>query len=142
MGLNFSDYFEKLSKFFAQIGAYCPRLKEYEQLFRSSKRFRDAIDDFYANLVIFCTKALHVFQEPGKFITLIPILWVLNLDMSRAERAFYPSLFGLELPLPYRVNPRALYEEAAAPVKKARLIVSHILMRKHWAADFDHDIRP
>ncbi|KAF8241688.1 hypothetical protein K440DRAFT_591719, partial [Wilcoxina mikolae CBS 423.85] len=62
---NFSDYFTKLSERFAQLGAYCPRLQEYKKLFQGSVRFRDALSNFYAIIVIFCTKALAPVQEKG-----------------------------------------------------------------------------
>ena len=64
---NFSDYFENLSRCFEQVGKYCPRLDEYERLFGDSKRVRDVLSDFYAIVVVFCTKALKVIQENGSY---------------------------------------------------------------------------
>lgn len=62
---NFSDYFETLSQRFEQLGKHCPRLDKYEKLFGDSKRVRDVLSDFYAIVVVFCTKALKVIQEKG-----------------------------------------------------------------------------
>ncbi|KAF8544009.1 hypothetical protein BDD12DRAFT_977932 [Trichophaea hybrida] len=61
--INFSDYFESLSRRFEQFSKYCPRLREYEKLFGDSVRVRDALSDFYAVVVVFCTKALGGIQE-------------------------------------------------------------------------------
>ncbi|KAI9740236.1 MAG: hypothetical protein M1834_004814 [Cirrosporium novae-zelandiae] len=62
---NFSDYFEKLSAQFAQLGSYFPRFNEYDRLFANSTRLQRALADFYAVVVIFCSRALGVIQEKG-----------------------------------------------------------------------------
>lgn len=61
--INFSDYFDSLLRRFEQLGTYCPRLREYEKLFGGSTRVREALSNFYACVVEFCTKALGVIQE-------------------------------------------------------------------------------
>jgi hypothetical protein len=66
---NFAEYFEKLSKRIAQLSAYCPRLYEYERLFSNSLRVQAALDDFYAIVVEFCSRALKVAQENGNLKT-------------------------------------------------------------------------
>ncbi|CAI6270740.1 unnamed protein product [Periconia digitata] len=63
--LNFVEYFDKLSKTVAQFSNYCPRLSEYEKLFPTSVRLQQALADFYAVVVQFCSKALGVIQEKG-----------------------------------------------------------------------------
>ncbi|KAA8907989.1 ankyrin repeat-containing domain protein [Sphaerosporella brunnea] len=63
--LNFSDYFESLSRRFEQLGKSCPRLREYEKIFKDSVRVRDALSDYYAIVIEFCTKALLGIQEKG-----------------------------------------------------------------------------
>ena len=65
MSLKFAGYFEKLSERFAQLSAYCPRYTAYERLFKQSQRVRDSLENFYAIIVKFCTKALRVIQERG-----------------------------------------------------------------------------
>ncbi|KAF2465056.1 uncharacterized protein BDR25DRAFT_241071, partial [Lindgomyces ingoldianus] len=55
---NFAEYFDKLSKWVAQLSNYCPRLSEYETLFPTSTRLQQALSDFYAIVVKFCLKAL------------------------------------------------------------------------------------
>lgn len=65
MALNFANYFEKLSKRFALLSTYCPRLSAYEELFKGSIRLQTSLSDFYAVVVKFCTKALEVLQEKG-----------------------------------------------------------------------------
>ncbi|KAF2190029.1 hypothetical protein K469DRAFT_22338 [Zopfia rhizophila CBS 207.26] len=62
---NFADYFDKLSERIAQFSNYCPRLSEYEKLFPASPRLQQALSDFYAVVVVFCSKALMVVQEKG-----------------------------------------------------------------------------
>ena len=68
--MNFASYFEKLSKRFAQLSTYCPRLSAYEKLFKESTRLQTSLSDFYALVVKFCAKALEVIQKKGvkKFI--------------------------------------------------------------------------
>jgi hypothetical protein len=63
--VNYSDYFEKISRRFEEFGKYCPRLKEYEKLFNGSVRVRDAVSEFHATVIEFCTKALLGIQEKG-----------------------------------------------------------------------------
>ncbi|OCL01600.1 hypothetical protein AOQ84DRAFT_383587, partial [Glonium stellatum] len=62
---NFTEYFDKLSERLAQFSNYCPRLSEYEKLFPASPRLQQALSDFYAVVVSFCSKALGVVQEKG-----------------------------------------------------------------------------
>jgi hypothetical protein len=54
-----------LSERIAQLSNYCPRFSEYEKLFPSSARVQQALSDFYAIIVKFCSKALGVIQEKG-----------------------------------------------------------------------------
>ena len=63
--LNFANYFEKLSKRFAQLSTYYPRLSAYEKLFKESTRLQISLSDFFAVVVKFCAKALEVIQEKG-----------------------------------------------------------------------------
>lgn len=63
--MNFASYFEKLSKRFAQLSTYCPRLSAYEKLFKGSTRLQTSLSDFYALVVKFCAKALEVIQKKG-----------------------------------------------------------------------------
>ncbi|KAI9658885.1 MAG: hypothetical protein M1821_001845, partial [Bathelium mastoideum] len=62
---NVTEYFEKLSRRVAQLSIYCPRLLEYEKLFPTSIRVQEALSDFYAIVVVFCSKALKVVQNKG-----------------------------------------------------------------------------
>jgi hypothetical protein len=50
------------------LSTYCPRLSEYEKLFLASPRLQNALSDFYAVVVVFCSKALRVVQEKGETI--------------------------------------------------------------------------
>ncbi|MCJ1424468.1 hypothetical protein MMC29_002356 [Sticta canariensis] len=63
--MNFASYFEKLSKRFALLSTYCPRLSAYEKLFKESTRLQTSLSDFYALVVKFCAKALEVIQKKG-----------------------------------------------------------------------------
>jgi hypothetical protein len=55
-----------LSERVAQLSIYCPRLSEYKKLFQESLRLQQAISDFYAVVVVFCSKALKVVQKKGE----------------------------------------------------------------------------
>lgn len=48
-----------------KLGTYCPRYSEYQLLFADSRRLREALGDFYASVVNFCTKALSHINQPG-----------------------------------------------------------------------------
>ncbi|KAF3027915.1 hypothetical protein E8E12_000178 [Didymella heteroderae] len=62
---NFVEYFDKLSERVARLSNYCPRFSEYGKLFSTSTRLQQALSDFHAVVVSFCSKALHVIQERG-----------------------------------------------------------------------------
>lgn len=64
-GLNFAGNFEKLSKRLALLSTHFPRLSAYEKLFKESLRLQNALSDFYAVFVKFCTKAMEIIQEKG-----------------------------------------------------------------------------
>ena len=66
--MNFTGYFEKLSEFMDQVNNYCPLLQGYRDIFNEFQRFRDAVDDFYAIVIVFCTEALKIVQGKGSFI--------------------------------------------------------------------------
>ena len=72
--LNSSEFFERLSSWLERLGKYCPRLEEYERLFKESTRVRAALSDFYSIVVEFCTKIVHRLQERG-IITSPNNLW-------------------------------------------------------------------
>ena len=63
--MNFPNYFEKMVKSFSQLSTYCPQLNTYEKLFKESTRLQTSLSNFYALIVIFCTKTLEVKLEKG-----------------------------------------------------------------------------
>jgi len=63
--MKFTGHFEKLSEYMEQINKYCPRLQAYKEIFNEFQRFRDAVDDFYAIVIVFCTEALKSVQGKG-----------------------------------------------------------------------------
>lgn len=63
--MNFPNHFEKVVKSFAQLSTCCPRLNTYEKLFKESTRLQTSLSDFYALIVMFCTKAFEVKLEKG-----------------------------------------------------------------------------
>ena len=63
--MNFTGYFEKLSEYIEQVNNYCPRLEQYKEIFNEFQRFRDAVDDFYAIVIVFCSEALKIVQGKG-----------------------------------------------------------------------------
>ena len=48
-----------------QVNNYCPRLEQYKEIFNEFQRFRDAVDDFYAIVIVFCSEALKIVQGKG-----------------------------------------------------------------------------
>ncbi|KAI9773765.1 MAG: hypothetical protein M1839_001997 [Geoglossum umbratile] len=85
--VNFAEYFEKLSKRVAQLSTYCPRLSEYEKLFGASLRLQDALSDFYAIIVVFCSKALQVVQEKGIKRSVKSLWRPFKLDFAKLEES-------------------------------------------------------
>ena len=63
--LNFSEFFERLSGCLEKLDKYCPRLKEYGELFEEFARVRGALSNFYSIVVDFCTKVVRRLQEKG-----------------------------------------------------------------------------
>jgi len=63
--MNFTGYLVKLSEYMEKISNYCPRLEQYKEIFNEFPRFRDAVDDFYAIVIGFCTEALKIVQGKG-----------------------------------------------------------------------------
>ena len=64
--MKFTGYFEKLSEYMEVVNSYCPRLQLYKDIFNDFQRFRDAVDDFYAIVIEFCTEALKIMQGRGR----------------------------------------------------------------------------
>jgi len=48
-----------------KVNSYCPRLQEYKEIFNNFPRFRDAVDEFYAIVIVFCREALKIVQGRG-----------------------------------------------------------------------------
>lgn len=63
--MNFTGYFEELSEYLDQVNNYCPRLEQYKEIFNEFQRFRDAVDDFYAIVIVFCSESLKIVQGNG-----------------------------------------------------------------------------
>ena len=63
--MNFAGYFLKLSEFIEQVNTYCPRLQQYKEIFDEFPRFRNAVDEFYAIVILCCGEALKVIQGKG-----------------------------------------------------------------------------
>jgi len=63
--MNFTGYFEKLSEYMEQVNSYCPRLQGYKEIFNGYPRFRDAVDNFYAIVIVLCREALKIVQGKG-----------------------------------------------------------------------------
>jgi hypothetical protein len=117
--LNFSDYFENLSRRFEQLGKECPRFDEYQKIFNGSVRVREALSEFYATVIGFCTKALPGIQEKG--INNAYNAWDSTLSSSIGVKRFVKSLikpysvdFG-----PLEVRLTAAKEEVDAEIRLA-----------------------
>ena len=96
--LGFATYFDKLSKRFAQLSTYCPRLGAYEQLFQGSTRLQSALSDFYAIIVKFCSQALRVLAEYGNSLPFRNIprqcTNVRTLGAKRFAKSFWKGFKG------------------------------------------------
>ncbi|KAG8525959.1 uncharacterized protein KY384_000721 [Bacidia gigantensis] len=62
---NLSSFFDKLTGWFMKMQDCCPRYREYQHLFPESVRLREALSNFYACLIDFCTKAMEAINKPG-----------------------------------------------------------------------------
>ncbi|KAL7904648.1 hypothetical protein GGI35DRAFT_489723 [Trichoderma velutinum] len=56
-------YDEALSKFFMDLGRFCPRWTDYQIFYSSSPRLQDALYDFYASLICCCKRAVETAQH-------------------------------------------------------------------------------
>ena len=63
---NWSSFFEKLTTWFMQMQACCPRFSDYQLLYPASTRLQEVLCSFYACLVRFCTKAMALVNDTGK----------------------------------------------------------------------------
>lgn len=57
-----ATYDEALSKFFMELGGFCPRWTDYEIFFSSSTGLQDTLYDFYASLIRCCKRAVETAQ--------------------------------------------------------------------------------
>ena len=63
---NWSSFFEKLTTWFMQMQACCPRFSDYQLLYPESTKLQEVLCSFYACLIRFCTKALATVNDTGK----------------------------------------------------------------------------
>jgi len=88
--MNFTGYLAKLSEYMEQVSNYCPRLEQYKEIFNGFPRFRDAVDNFYAIVIVFCTEALKIVQQKGSIYLIFPFFYQkdLYLHLPRYIQAY------------------------------------------------------
>ncbi|EPS39679.1 hypothetical protein H072_6496, partial [Dactylellina haptotyla CBS 200.50] len=62
---NYFDYFVKISDLFVKIAHLCPTIERIGQLFQNSIKLQDAVLEFYAIIVEFCSRAFVFLRQPG-----------------------------------------------------------------------------
>lgn len=62
---HYTSFYEMLSEWLLQVQPYCPKLREYEFIYRDSFKLQEALCSFYAILVDFCTHAVHFIGQCG-----------------------------------------------------------------------------
>ncbi|KAH7033561.1 uncharacterized protein B0I36DRAFT_110490 [Microdochium trichocladiopsis] len=86
--VNYTSYFEPLSKLFMTISTHCPRFNEYQALFPISIRLQKALCDFHAAIVR-CRQHLVEFMKRT---------WsqqLLNAVFQSFEQEFKPDIDGI-----------------------------------------------
>ncbi|KAJ1329802.1 fungal STAND Goodbye domain-containing protein [Microdochium nivale] len=58
--INYTSYFEPLSKLFLTISTHCPRFTEYKALFPARIRLQRALCDFHAAIICCCQHVVEV----------------------------------------------------------------------------------
>lgn len=62
---HYTNFFEMLSDWLTEVQPYCPKLSEYEFIYRDCFKLQEALCSFYAILVDFCTRAVHFIVQCG-----------------------------------------------------------------------------
>ena len=62
---HYTTFFEMLSDWFTEVRPYCPKVRDYEFIYRDSFKLQEALCSFYAIMVDFCTHAVHSIMQCG-----------------------------------------------------------------------------
>lgn len=65
MAKNFAGYFERLNDALSEINRHLPRLEKYKDIYKGSQRVRDAVDAYFAEVVLFCGQSVKVLRGKG-----------------------------------------------------------------------------
>ena len=62
---HYASFYEMLSDWLMQVQPYCPKLREYEFIYRDSFKLQEALCSFFTIMVDFCTHAVHFIGQCG-----------------------------------------------------------------------------
>ena len=67
--INLTSYFEAASKLFMELGKLCPVFTEYQVLYPSSTRLREALNEFHSCIIEVCTHVVLALRRPCELVT-------------------------------------------------------------------------
>ncbi|KAF8468216.1 hypothetical protein BDZ91DRAFT_782159, partial [Kalaharituber pfeilii] len=83
---NFVRYFSALSELLEKLGKLCPIFKEFRDLWPHYEGLQDAVFEFYAQMVNFCTNALVFLRKSSAKTILKALLQPLHGELQDVEK--------------------------------------------------------
>ncbi|KAF8467186.1 hypothetical protein BDZ91DRAFT_848457 [Kalaharituber pfeilii] len=118
---NYIQYFSCLTDLLEKLGVLCPIFKEFQDLWPHCQGLQDAVFDYYAQTVVFCTDALKFLRRSSTTMILRALVRPLNNELQDVEKKL---LFQQKI-VEYQV---VLEREASA--RKARQVL--LLFNSNW----------
>ncbi|KAF8457077.1 hypothetical protein BDZ91DRAFT_800670 [Kalaharituber pfeilii] len=118
---NYIQYFSCLTDLLEKLGVLCPIFKEFQDLWPHYQGLQDAVFEYYAQTVVFCTDALKFLRKSGTTMILRALVRPLNNELHDMETKL---LFQQKI-VEYQV---VLAREASA--QKARQVL--LLLNSNW----------
>ncbi|KAF8466181.1 hypothetical protein BDZ91DRAFT_783017 [Kalaharituber pfeilii] len=127
---NYVQYFSCLADLFERLGALCTIFKEFQDLWPHYQGLQDAVFEYYAQTVVFCTGALKFLRRSGTRMILKALVRPLNNELQNVEKKL---LFQQKI-VEYQV---VLAREVAA--RKARQ--QQLLLNSNWEAHREDELQ-
>ncbi|KAF8472835.1 hypothetical protein BDZ91DRAFT_760293 [Kalaharituber pfeilii] len=83
---NYVQYFSCLTKLFKRLGILCPIFKEFQELWPQHQGLQDAVFEYYAQMVRFCTDALAFLRRSSTSMILRALLLPLKDELQEVEK--------------------------------------------------------
>ncbi|KAF8474053.1 hypothetical protein BDZ91DRAFT_779790 [Kalaharituber pfeilii] len=83
---NFAPYFSSLTEFLEKLGMFCPIFKEFQDLWPHYQGLQDAVFEYYAQTVQFCTDALAFLRRSNTSMILRALLQPLHNELQDVEK--------------------------------------------------------